>query len=411
MARARGDARFRRHAWRWIMGGLVVLLQFYGSTLVRLHRTVPDLQHEKSHHWQVAVARDQSNDDNTLLWEGLERQLVERDRVCGVVSNRSTKVQNHLRGGPETNEPLTLLESLRQPRNASNLQCRLPCPVSTQNDAKVAAVLVLDQQQRVHWRQLTVNTLKLLQTVDQVWVLMARHVWQDDAATEHDKLYRERFRPQPVKSSSRIHSLIVDKESWGQAIEQLDTLSNARTLVWIQASHNTTSSWKTFIHPRVEEWKRIPHAIHVSYQLHVLEANGHRVAQSSHNSDTVAAFGGCHRHLEPQRRSALVVPVTSAWESNAITALPYLHGLVHDKAWLCFWKHGVLQPFWQQGWRVGSVAATLWMTHLAGAEPLVTDETVAVEWVVDLAVPVLNYFGGASLPGPNMTAVSQQCGG
>ena len=197
-----------------------------------------------------------------------------------------------------------------------------------------------------------------------------------------------------------------------KAIEQLDSESAASTLIWAEVrdiDHMKLStapvSWQNFTSERVQAWRNMPFPLHVSFWLDAVGAAQSPAALQSPN--------GCHDAQESQLISTARL-ATGTMFNGTIMGLPSNHGLVHDRSWLCFWKHPIMHRF-TESWQITSIGATLWMAHLAGVEFLNTSNgTVQVDIDDDATdhekiAELVNFFGGIGLPTSNTTTLPQEC--
>ena len=424
--------RTRTHNRRWCY--LVIapaLLFIYSGNLVRLHHRLPHpaelhAQHAVTHSrsttartqpppWRRRAVERDAQPAEAALWQRLQDQLLQRQEQCdAAVSSNSTATSQigHLRGREET-QSTNLLESLRQYGQATDdknlARCFVPssCPVPAQEKTKIALVLVIGEQiQTIDWRQVLVDSFKILPVVDELWIWVAQRVWTGHSNNQ-TILYKERFqrwKQQPNGTDSRIRVVMVEEEegsSWIKAVEQLDAESEASTVIWAEVreediNRSTVVSWQSFVNERVQVWRENPFPLHVSFWLDSVLHNGCNEVEVFHN--------------------ASATDVKAATEQNdARMGLPSIHGLVHDRSWLCFWKHPIVQTLLQGSvpWEVTSLAATLWMAHLAGYQPFVTsDEEIGMTMnhvTARKIAEMINFLGGVGFPVENTTALSQEC--
>lgn len=426
--------RRRRHRW-CAMAIALSLLCLYGGNLVRLHHHLPSL--EELHAHPAAAARvprrrrvEQDNGEaQAALWARLETQLVQRQGRCNLsFSNSSntnatipTSQSGHLRGvlknqGQSANLLTALREYRQEQAGKQNLfHCNVPSSCPVQEEAKVATVLVIGKQQNINWRYVLVDAFKILAAVDELWILVAQRVWTLD--NDSNKLYKERFRKwQQANDDSRIRLLVVEEEgAWMKAIEQLDSESAASTLIWAEVRDSNDMkpptaavSWQNFTSERVQAWRSMPFPLHVSFWLDTVGAARSLASMQSAN--------WCHDSQESQHNSAIRLAPGTMY-NGTISGLPSIHGLVHDRSWLCFWKHPIMHRFLQgtESWQITSIGTTLWMAHLAGVEFLnTTNETVDVGIDDDVTdrekiAELVNFFGGIGLPTSNATTLPQEC--
>lgn len=361
-------ARKRKIPTLWTTAGVFCLL--YVANVLRLHYTLPDAKiHQrpvKPPQWSLPI------DKNVAFWNTLREQLAQREAPCD-----KDNQHDHLRS-----EPSTLLQALDK---KSNFLCDLPSACPMMLEEPMVAVLLVIYSSPVNWRQMLITVLKLLETVDEVWVLIAQSVWDTDA--DNDDLYRERFRPKDQSNNAQFTPLIVDQ--WATAVERIDQDSDASGILWLEADGDSLSQqsvWKPLVTQRIAAWRQKPVPLHVS---HVLELP-HEKLQSLQ----------CHLATIFKPPSLNVVP---AHGTDLVQAVPQMHGMVHDRSWLCFLRHPGLQQVKMGGanWRRFRVVAAIWMAHLAGTTSPATQENFSIgSHDVDLFTFTedIAWFGGVALP-------------
>lgn len=380
------------------------------------------------------------------LWVRLETQLVRRKEQCASsLSSSKRKINIDIETNDEKNsnssETLGLLTAIRRYRDTNGfynddsmmMECHLPssCPRSV-TETKVALVLVVngngDGTMHTHpdWRQVLVACFKILPVVDELWILISEKVWnalsQDNNSSDDSssRLYRERFRQWYRHSeATRARPMIVPDRNgaWMEALGKLNKETTATSIVWAEWKHTTReASWKNFVDMRLEQWRKMPTLLYVPYRWRLLHKN-HRgdsrhvvtpIANSDPSCPLAAITSGAEGGELPVSMQ-LVAGNTSHF--SRIVALPSMHGAIHDRAWLCYWAHPIVQRFMQQSdWAVVSLSAALWMAHLTGTRDIAVDElglNGAIQTHPSI-MEVFNFFGGASLPTTNLSVV-QPC--
>lgn len=425
----------RQRAWTVTFVASLILCLF-GGNLIHLHHYLPDpelpktsgatmtIRHRRSQ-WRPTQRRrveQYTQEMEERLWMQLEDQLEQRQKRCSISTPKHnattlTKQSGHMRGhpvrqlSPSGSNLLTSLREYRQqnPSTDKKMHCYLPssCPV-LEDETKIAMVLVIGEQQPMDWRQVLVDIFKMTGAVHEVWIFIAQRVWTFNNSDKDDafELYKQRFRKwqqQEQDDDSRIRVVVVEEGSWIRAMEQLDSESAATTLVWAQVRNSDqyaslVMSWQNFVHHRVQQWREMPFPIHVSFWLELAVDSAHNFSFND-----AAKYGDiCHR-VESHHFSFTRQVTSAGVQKDATRVLPSIHGLVHDRSWLCFWKHPILQRFLQDTeWQVASLAATLWMAHLAGTQSVaMPDESIAVDMndaTVTETLELINFFGGVGLP-------------
>jgi hypothetical protein len=442
MPRRKEAASSRRQPWASrrtvFQSGSLVLLIIYGANLLRLHHRLPSPSRVPDTGLSPRRRRAEQSDEetNTLLLQ-LEDRLRRRDAVCHERRVNHTKLgasfyNPHLRA--RTASPL--LDNLRKFRTSQSRnqlptspRCYLPSPCSLTtdtNETRIAAVLVLHQQHHdtdLDYRRLLIATFQLLlQTVvHEVWILLPEVQWSAENIHHGNDLFRERFvqwhRQGPPY---RVGTIAVKDGSWLKAVQQLDSESAADAILWVDLEYHwnldaaTTATgpsklWKTFVEHRIAQWRSAPTRMHVSHQL-LLDQNTREGEDKSASTDVPDC-------LEPWRvmnsvSTVEVTPVASQKPNMDALLLPYLHGVVHDRSWLCFWQHPALDRFsTSTDWQVVSLATTLWMAHLAGISFVVppgrTEKRVELNFSPTAAADVVDFFGVPSRQGFDLAT---QCG-
>ena len=178
-----------------------------------------------------------------------------------------------------------------------------------------------------------------------------------------------------------------------RAVDTMDSESAATAILWLEvtATPNSTStsltaSWQTFVDQRIESWRTRPSPIHASHVLRLSPYQYLGLPQT---------FRDCHNV-----RTQYVLSTKSDPETVSELDVPHIHGLIHDRAWLCFWKHPILRRYIQNAdWHLFCFAVVMWMAHLASVEYAAEAmKVIRRDQLPYSASNLLTFFGGVSLP-------------
>jgi hypothetical protein len=381
--------RSQQRRLRGIWGIALFFVIFYLLNVLRLSVTIPEPHHhyipnlrQKPVEWTVRSKED-------AFWTSINDKVQARRqahhcqrKVDG--TNLSIKSLDQLLLLQQ--QSAMTQEQRQQDQLKSEQKCDLPSACAwTTEIPMVAAVLVLDRwdspslKKSIPWRQLLVTVLQLLETVDEVWVLIAQDVWDESEKTEAgrvDQLYRARFRPpntnQPLPST-QFHPLIV--HDWSIALDQIDQASDASAIIWIETEHilsmlpssriiseneNATAipRWQNILPFHIQTWQNHPMVL---YAMNIFDFDQplprclDTITTTSRNTNLPSLA-----RVRTETSSAQVM----------VDGIPYIHGLIHHRSWLCFWQHPLLvQQSWmisKTNWQNYAFAMTLWMVHLGG---------------------------------------------
>jgi hypothetical protein len=272
------------------------------------------------------------------------------------------------------------------------------------------------------YRKLLIDAFQLLiQTVvHEVWIMLPESLWSAENVEHGNDLFRERFvQWQRQGPPYRVGTIAVKDGSWLKAVQQMDSESAADAILWVDleyyrretATSSTTGpskSWKTFVEYRTAQWRSAPTRMHVSHQLSLYQ-------NTREGEDKFVSIAGedCFdsRRIMDSVSTVEVAPVASQKPNRDPLLLPYLHGVVHDRSWLCFWKYPPLDRFsTATDWQVISLASTLWMAHVAGMSfvvpPGMVEKSVELNLSTTAAADVVDFFG---IPSPQGFDLATQC--